>query len=85
MHVAEAITIRNFIIESCNLSELEDDCDIFETRIASSLFVIELMSFIESEFSVKVTTDDLSLENFNSVQAIGRFLELKRAQSTNRS
>jgi acyl carrier protein len=79
MHVAEATTVRDFIKASCNLPELEDDCDIFETRIANSLFVIELMMFIESEFAVKVTTDDLDLENFNSVKAIERFLELKRA------
>jgi acyl carrier protein len=78
MHVAEATAIRDFIKESCSLTDLADNCNIFETRIANSLFVIELMTFIESEFAVKVTTDDLGLENFNSVKAIERFLELKR-------
>jgi len=79
MDVAETTAIRNFIIESCDLAQLADDCDIFETGIANSLFAIQLMTFIESEFSVKVTTDDLGMINFNSVNAIERFLERKRA------
>jgi len=79
MHGTEASTIRNFIIESCDLTELEDNLDIFGSGIANSIFVIELMSFIESQFSVKITMDDLALGNFNSVQAIECFLQGKRA------
>ncbi len=79
MDVAETTAIRNFIIESCDLAQLADDCDIFETGMANSIFAIELISFIESESSVKVTTDDLDMTNFNSVNAIERFLERKRA------
>ncbi len=75
---AEATAISNFIMESCDLAQLADDCDIFETRIANSLFSIELMTFIESEFSVKIMTADLGMSNFNSVNAIERFLERKR-------
>jgi acyl carrier protein len=79
MDVAEKSAIRNFIIESCDAAQLADDCDIFETGMANSIFAIELISFIESESSVKVTTDDLDMTNFNSVNAIERFLERKRA------
>jgi len=78
MGLEESRVIRNFIMQSCNLDALEDDCDIFEERIANSLFVIELMTFIENEFAIKVTTDDLSLKSFNSVASIEDFLACKR-------
>ena len=79
MNAAETEAVRNFIIESCDLSQLANDCDIFETKIANSLFSIELMTFIESELSVKITTDDLGMANFCSINAIERFVESKRA------
>lgn len=79
MNTQETTNIRNFIQSSCQLADLADDCDIFETRLANSLFSIELMLFIEKEFSVKITTGDLDLANFSSVNAIEGFLERKRA------
>jgi len=79
METSEATMIRNFIMESCDLPQLDDDSDIFGTGVANSLFAIQLMTFVESEFSVRITTDDLKLSNFCSVNAIERFLERKRA------
>ena len=79
MNAAETAAVRNFIIEACGVPQLSDDCDIFGTKIANSLFSIELMTFIENEFSVKITTDDLGMANFCSVDAIERFVQSKRS------
>lgn len=79
MNATERTAVENFIVRSCHLDQLEGDCNIFETGLANSLFAIQLMTFIENEFSVKVTTGDLDLSNFASLDAIERFVQQKRA------
>jgi methoxymalonate biosynthesis acyl carrier protein len=70
--------IKNYILENVNLPELDNDFDIFETGIVNSLFAIELMTFLEKEFTIKVTMDDLDMENFKSVNATTQFVQMKQ-------
>ena len=37
----------------------------------------ELMTFLESAFNIKVTMDDLDIENFKTVEATSRFVQRK--------
>lgn len=75
--------IRHYILENVSIPALDDDFDIFEAGIVNSLFAIELMTFLEKTFSIKVTMDDLDMENFKSVNATSEFVrrkeEVKRA------
>ena len=70
--------IRNYIMENVNLQELDDDYDIFEAGLVNSLFAIELMTFLEKAFDIKVTMDDLDMENFKTVNSTGRFVQRKK-------
>lgn len=70
--------IRNYILENVNIPALDDDFDIFEAGIVNSLFAIELMTFLEKAFSIKVTMDDLDMANFKSVNATSQFVQSKR-------
>ena len=70
--------IRNYIMENVNLQELDDDFDIFAAGLVNSLFAIELMTFLEKAFSIKVTMDDLDMENFKTVNSTGRFVQRKK-------
>jgi acyl carrier protein len=73
--------IRDYIMENVTLTELEDDLDIFGSGIVNSLFAIELMTFIEKSFDIKVTMDDLDMDNFKTVNAASQFvLQKKEAQ-----
>ena len=71
-------TIRNFILEFVSIGELDNDLDIFESGLLNSLFAIELMTFLEKAFAIKVTMDDLDMENFKSINAMCRFLKGKK-------
>jgi len=71
-------TIRSFILESINIPDLNDDDNLFETGIVNSLFAIQLMTFLEKSFSIEVTMDDLSMDNFQSVNATSLFVERKQ-------
>jgi acyl carrier protein len=70
--------IRSYILENINVPALDDDFDIFETGIVNSLFAIELMTFLEKSFSIKVTMDDLDMQNFKSVNAASQFVQRKK-------
>ena len=62
-------TIRNFIQDSINIPNLNDDDNLFESGIVNSLFAVQLMTFLEKTFSIEVTMDDLSMDNFESINA----------------
>jgi acyl carrier protein len=74
-------TIRNYIMENVNLQELDDDYDIFEAGLVNSLFAIELMTFLEKAFNIKVTMDDLDMENFKTVNSTGSFVQRKKEEA----
>lgn len=69
--------IRAFILASVNVPGLRDDDNLFETGIVNSLFAVQLMTFLEKAFGIEVTTDDLEIENFKSVQASAAFVVSK--------
>ena len=71
-------TIRNFILESINIPDLNDDDNLFESGIVNSLFAVQLMTFLEKSFNLEVTMDDLSMDNFESVAATSSFVERKQ-------
>ena len=69
-----------FILSSVNQKQLEQDVDIFETGLVSSLFAIELMAFLEHQYTIKVTLEDLDMDNFKSVNNIVEFVTRKRKE-----
>lgn len=71
--------IRNFILDSINIPNLSDDDDLFESGIVNSLFAVQLMTFLEKSFNIEVTMDDLSMDNFQSVNATSSFVERKQS------
>ncbi|HKS06193.1 MAG TPA: phosphopantetheine-binding protein [Gemmatimonadaceae bacterium] len=85
MTVADATgvkdTIRGFIQRSINLPQLDDDANLFESGIVNSLFAVQLMTFIEKQFSIEVGMDDLDIENFKSLNATTAFVLRKNGRA----
>jgi acyl carrier protein len=54
-----------------------DDEDIFASGLVNSLFAMQLVLFIEKEFSIKVENEDLDYDNFRTLNAIVGFIERK--------
>lgn len=71
--------INDYILQNVSLDSLDYDLDIFDEGLVSSLFAIELMTFLEKNFAIKVTMDDLDMDNFKSVNSITQFIEYKTA------
>ncbi|MCK4259500.1 MAG: hypothetical protein KAX49_11015 [Halanaerobiales bacterium] len=62
--------IREFILEYRDVDDLKDDDDIFRSGIVNSLFAMQLVMFLESTFDISIGNEDLSLNNFCSVNAM---------------
>lgn len=70
--------VKNFILSAIGKEQLDDDLDIFASGLVSSLFAIELMTYVEREYDIKVTMEDLDMNNFKSLQSIGQFIQRKQ-------
>ncbi len=75
------LLIRKYILDNVSLPDIGDDENIFESGIVNSLFAIEMMTFLEKTFSIKVTMDDLDMENFSSVTATSNFVLRKKSEA----
>jgi methoxymalonate biosynthesis acyl carrier protein len=67
-------TVRGFLQRSVGLTRLDDDDDLFDSGIVNSLFAVQLMTFIEKTYGIRVATEDLEIENFKSLNATTAFV-----------
>ncbi|MEL7001760.1 MAG: phosphopantetheine-binding protein [Bacteroidota bacterium] len=70
--------IRGFIVDASGLDDFTNEDNIFENGIVNSLFSIQLVTFLENTFEIKVTMDDLDFKNFESVEKINEFVIRKK-------
>lgn len=54
-----------------------DEEDIFARGIVDSMFGIQLVAFVEDEFSIVVEKNDLDIRHFSSIAALAAFVESK--------
>ncbi|MFD4556347.1 acyl carrier protein [Streptomyces sp. NPDC058469] len=62
--------VRTFLAPHMGEHVLADEEDIFAAGIVNSLFAMQLVVFIEGEFQVTVTPEDLDIDRFRSISAI---------------
>jgi acyl carrier protein len=72
--------VRQFIKDTFLVDEVGDDDSFLANGIIDSLGVMQLVTFIESEYGVGVADTDLVPENFDSVARVAAYVErLRRA------
>ena len=72
--------IREFIVENFLFGDangLKDDASFLDEGIMDSTGVLELVTFLEEEFSVTVEDEDLIPENLDSINNVTAYLEKK--------
>ncbi|MFM9435113.1 methoxymalonate biosynthesis acyl carrier protein [Janthinobacterium sp. CG_23.3] len=70
-------TLRTFIGGFVRSKQFKDSDNIFEAGFVNSMFVMQLILFIEKEYALAVDNADLELKNFSSVDAMGAFVSSK--------
>lgn len=69
-------SIRNFLSNAVPQGIVFSDTDNLLTKgVVDSLRMLDMMSFLETQFHLKVDEDDLMPENFESIEAITRFVK----------
>lgn len=74
--------IRAFLAKFFQNIELQDDQDIFALGFINSLFAMQLVLFVESQFGIEVKDEDLDISNFKSIDVITQLIERKTASSS---
>ena len=69
--------IREFFGRFFPQHGLGDSEDIFAGGFVNSLFAMQLIAWLENEFGLAIEDQDLRVENFNSVNAIGSLIARK--------
>lgn len=74
--------IEEYILENVDENDIDYDYDFFDAELVNSLFTIELMTFIERNFNVKILMEELDINNFNTINHIVEFVhnKLKRKE-----
>lgn len=55
--------------------DLKDDENIFQVTTVDSLFVLNLIMYIENEFDIEIDSEDISMNNLISIQSIIEMIE----------
>ena len=72
--------IRQFIVENFLFGDdngLKDDTSFLDEGIIDSTGILELVSFLEEEFSISVEDEELIPENLDSIMNVVAYLERK--------
>jgi acyl carrier protein len=69
--------IRDFLSRHFRSHYLQADEDIIALGVMNSLLAMQLVTFVEVEFGIRVDDNDLDLDNFRSIQAIADFVARK--------
>ena len=71
--------LREFLLKlDSRIENVKDDDSLLTTGIIDSLKMVELLGFIETNYGIKVDDDELSPENFETVNSIVSFLSQKK-------
>lgn len=70
--------ISTYILQNADIEDIDYDYRIFDEGLVSSLFAIDLMTFLERKFDIKIKLEDLDMENFQTINTIFKFVNEKR-------
>ncbi len=70
--------ITEDLINDPDFGTLETDEDLLGSGLLDSLGMMRLVGFIENTYGIKVPTEDLTMENFMSVETIEKYVNGKK-------
>ncbi|MCG8648422.1 MAG: acyl carrier protein [Pirellulales bacterium] len=74
-------TIRQYLVDNSPQSgsvDFSNDESLLEAGIIDSMSMVDLISFLEKEYSFQIDEDDMTPENFDSLDAIVDFVNQKK-------
>jgi acyl carrier protein len=71
------LEIKKFLSRFFNTQQLKDDDDIFSLGVVNSLLALQLMNFLEKEFSITIEDEDLDIDEFRTLNSMDKLVEMK--------
>jgi acyl carrier protein len=76
--------VREFILDNFmyrdDRAELADTESLLDAGLIDSTGILELVAFIETEFSIQMSDADIVPDNLDSVDTIVRYVETRRGE-----
>lgn len=60
-------------------AEITGDTQLLKTELIDSMGVLTLVGFLEDEYGITIAADDVSAENFQTIESITALVESKLA------
>ncbi|MBR1497831.1 MAG: hypothetical protein IJ617_09415 [Oscillospiraceae bacterium] len=70
--------IYGFFVQKKRADGLAYDTELLRSRHINSLFALEIVRFVEKEFSIKIPRKEISEANFHSIDAMAALVERLR-------
>jgi acyl carrier protein len=71
---------REFLVEFSN--EVNEETDLFERELIDSFGFVELVTFLDAEFGIKLTDEDMSSPEMGSLAGIVRLVIARSGAET---
>jgi len=72
--------IRDFVVQNFLFGEVEalqDDTSFMQSSIIDSTGILELVTFLETTYGIKMEDEEMIPDNLDSIKNVSRFLERK--------
>lgn len=69
--------VKKDLARGKGIGDLSETDDLVEAEVMDSLGIMKLILFLEENFQIKISDDDLTLENFKSIETIYSLAESK--------
>ena len=70
--------VARYLIDECGMpEELRHDDALFSSGMMSSIDMVSLVTYLESQFSITIPPTEVSLERLDSVQSISKFVSTR--------
>ncbi len=71
---------KNFLFSDDGFG-YDDDASFLEEGIVDSVGIMELVTFVEDKFGFPVNDEDLTPDNFDSVEKLAHYIQTRQAET----
>lgn len=72
--------IFQFFVDKKKADGLTYDTELLKSKHINSLFALQIVTFVEKEFHIKLGRKEISTENFHSINAIAALVDSHLSQ-----
>ncbi len=73
--------IRDYLLSQCpneDVGQLTDGQSLLEAGLIDSVAIVDLIVFLEKRYGIAVDADDVTPQNFDSIDSIAEYIGVKR-------